>query len=280
MATASHSAKRRKTGSSSCEVAAGGEKALADYSGLLMTGLYSDVTLVVDNDDDAPNNIKAHRHILSERSEYFKSMFSNGMAESTATTIEIHEVNADHFHELIKAIYAGKWPDKTDPEAALFMTHAISQYGLHMPDASHLLHDIKDSIHVENVMGLLRYAKLIEADEVVEACRDFIIMNHCDIVHCQGLEFEADDIEELVHALQRTPSYILEGSVATFELQRTGSEGRPEPIKIQVRVNHHYIMGRDLADGEELVGVEGKPTKLKLGIPSTNTTISPKQVKQ
>jgi hypothetical protein len=52
--------------------------------------------------DEKFSYMKVHRHLLSNRSEYFKSMFLSNFSESTSNSLEIEEINDISLYILIK----------------------------------------------------------------------------------------------------------------------------------------------------------------------------------
>lgn len=79
---------------------------------------YSDVELVCSG-----QRFKAHRLILAARSEYFRTMFKAGMAESTSREVHIKDVSADALSCILQYLYTGhldlRFPE---PEVAQFQT--------------------------------------------------------------------------------------------------------------------------------------------------------------
>jgi speckle-type POZ protein len=65
--------------------------------------LFSDVVFVIEGE-----HIPAHRSILAARSPVFRSMFTNGMRESTEGTIHIPDIDKQLFQEMLSHIYTCK----------------------------------------------------------------------------------------------------------------------------------------------------------------------------
>lgn len=63
----------------------------------------SDVKLIVQG-----TSIPAHKCILIARSEYFRSMFCNGLNETNRKEIEIQQVDLVHFQSMLEFVYTGK----------------------------------------------------------------------------------------------------------------------------------------------------------------------------
>jgi len=155
---------------------------------MLLKGIYSDIKLVVNSSPYETSTgttsatttiIHAHRKILTERSHYFKAMLGGSYAEPTSSEVEIQEVDGDSFHELVKAMYAGKWPDNVRVETSLFMLHSIPRFGTNLLNKPALINSLKGRLTVGNVLLTLHDAKRLDLGEAVEICRAFVFKYHC-----------------------------------------------------------------------------------------------------
>ncbi|XP_041349089.1 kelch-like protein 24 [Gigantopelta aegis] len=70
---------------------------------LRLEGHYSDITIIVSG-----KTFPCHKVILSSGSPYFKSMFASGMEESRKDTVDLKEVDALVFENVLHFIYTGK----------------------------------------------------------------------------------------------------------------------------------------------------------------------------
>lgn len=90
------------------------------FSSLLETGLYSDLKIVINNEE-----LQAHKCILTARSEKFNVML---LSESTSEMIERQEnaikitnkdVSTDTFRQLLKWLYTGECEVSSNPTEVL-----------------------------------------------------------------------------------------------------------------------------------------------------------------
>jgi hypothetical protein len=81
-----------------------------DYSALWKSESMSDVKFVfppASSSNSNPIHIPAHKVILFSASEHFRRLFATGMRESTDATINIDDMNAETFSEVLHFIYTG-----------------------------------------------------------------------------------------------------------------------------------------------------------------------------
>ena len=73
--------------------------------------------------------IPAHKNILSARYGYFRALFSSGMRECVTNKVEIENVDAELFKELLRFIYLRKLLDDLDSKAEQYLPIA-DRYGI------------------------------------------------------------------------------------------------------------------------------------------------------
>lgn len=79
-----------------------------DFEDLLKNGLFSDVALIV---GDGTKIFPAHKAILATRSKVFEAMFKHeAFEESEKNEVNITDVDAEIFEQLLKYIYTSKIP--------------------------------------------------------------------------------------------------------------------------------------------------------------------------
>lgn len=111
-------------------------------------GKLCDVKLICNNKNI---EIKAHRVILSSISDYFYAMFTNNLAESFKSEIEINEIDGNALKTLVEYIYTGNI-------------------------------DLNDS----NVFSILNAANFLQLDNVVKYGCDFL-SNNLNISNCVSI---------------------------------------------------------------------------------------------
>ncbi|XP_073823393.1 protein roadkill-like [Musca autumnalis] len=95
-----------------------------DMGKLLCSGKFSDVILMVEQQE-----LKAHKNILSMRSEVFEAMFEHeSMMENTSNRVEINDMEYSVVHEMLTFIYTNEAPNIEDMAMELFV--AADKYSL------------------------------------------------------------------------------------------------------------------------------------------------------
>jgi speckle-type POZ protein len=149
----------------------------SDLGAYFETGDHSDVTLVVEGVE-----IPAHRFMLCARSKYFGAMFKHDMHEKKTGTVEIKDVTAPVFRQILRYIYTGicefffdeepkkprtrKKSSKDEKAAELSCTTKLLIAADHfeLRELVDLCADnLAEGIDIENAAGLLAFADLYSA---------------------------------------------------------------------------------------------------------------------
>ena len=77
-----------------------------DYESLLGDDKFADVVLVVGDTE-----LKAHKLILTARSEVFAAMFEHATKEKQKSSVDITDVSVDVFRKMLQFIYSGSVPE-------------------------------------------------------------------------------------------------------------------------------------------------------------------------
>ncbi|EGG17941.1 hypothetical protein DFA_08942 [Cavenderia fasciculata] len=132
---------------------------------------FSDIAFVVEG-----KRIPAHRNILSVRSNYFKSLFTNGLKESFEKDIIIKDEKYDDFIALIRFIYTGD-------EGYVNLENCMGL--LHLSDC-YLISRLKivceakatEGIAIDTVVTLFKQADFYKLTKLRQICIAFIAKNH------------------------------------------------------------------------------------------------------
>jgi len=121
--------------------------------------------------------IPVHSSVLSARSEYFKAMLSNDMEEKKSGKIAKEHLNKSLVFTILEFIYTGK----VDP-------NNISLQLLEESNEMRLIElkkicskQLSQEVNLANCVIFLITADLLNADDLRESAREFIIENYTDI---------------------------------------------------------------------------------------------------
>jgi len=134
-----------------------------------------DITLGVDG-----KNVRAHRYVLSARSEYFKSisMFRSGMVEANSDEIEIKDCDFDLFKMMIKFLYTDIPPDEIDGIATELLP--VADKFLVMNLKYHCEESLRKSLKEENVKEVLLLAYKYNCATLKKCCFNKLTLSMCN----------------------------------------------------------------------------------------------------
>lgn len=144
-----------------------------DFETLLDQEIFSDVTLVIDN-----NEIRAHKAILASRSSVFRKLLTSDLYNSS-NIIPITDVEPRVFKEVLRYMYVGRVEHIEKLSQKLLM--AANKYnvkGLKSMCEEYLCKDLKDG----NAMEILDLANEQEADSLATEAASFIASHGASII--------------------------------------------------------------------------------------------------
>lgn len=132
-----------------------------DMLAILDSGKRADFTFIVGKE-----KIKAHKAILTARSNHFANMFDSGMRECAENEVEIHDAEPLEFKEFLKFLYSGSSP-KNLPEIATSLMPLADRYGaIELKDMC--VEAIRCSLSNENVVDVLLLADLHDSPDLMK----------------------------------------------------------------------------------------------------------------
>jgi hypothetical protein len=165
-----------------------------DMSSLVNSEDFHDVVFVLIDDDDA--EVYAHRAILAARSKYFCNLFTSGMMESTAKSIEIPNTRKPILLALIRYLYTDVV--EVSPEIAIELFVAADLYGL---DKLQLMCvcTVQNSISIANAASLFRVSDMVGASKLRTICLSFLVAHFDGVTKSDG--FRALSREQILEVL-------------------------------------------------------------------------------
>ncbi|XP_055329549.1 speckle-type POZ protein-like isoform X2 [Paramacrobiotus metropolitanus] len=145
-----------------------------DFSSALDNNLFTDVVLVTPN-----REFKAHKSILSCRSQVFGAMFGHELEESKTNRVRIDDVHDDVLEEILRFIYTGKTPNlekMADDLLAAADKYQLDRLKVQCEEA------LWNNLSVENVTDTLILADMHSAEQLKAAAIEFINGHNAEVL--------------------------------------------------------------------------------------------------
>ena len=144
-------------------------KCLEDMENVFLAGMFTDVTFSVQEKE-----FHCHKAVLAGRSTVFHTMFTVDMREKNEDRVEIKDIDADTFNEMIIFIYSGKAKNLQQKAASLLM--AAEKYNL-MDLKAKCEVSLSHDLDVDNVLDMLVLADLHRASNLRDLALKFVADN-------------------------------------------------------------------------------------------------------
>ncbi len=149
-----------------------------EFGSLLQEGLCCDVTIVA-----AGEEFKAHKGILSARSQVFRAMFEHNMEENAKNQVTIEGHRADVVREMLTYIYTGSVPNlkkMTEPLFSIADMYALEELKLLCE------RELAKRLSIQNAVETLVLADQYSAVNLRGVCIDFIAANAQEVMDNPG----------------------------------------------------------------------------------------------
>jgi hypothetical protein len=165
-----------------------------EFSNLVNSPNKSDIVIIVEG-----KPIYAHKSVLVSRSEYFATLFSVGMRDSSATEIIVRDFKYDVVLDLLKYMYTGNL--QLSVETAVQLLEASNFYKVEglKDNCEYVLHL---NVDVESVCTLLEIADKFDARKLKTVCLEFIVEHYEKVMNT--LSFKEMERELVVSILKET----------------------------------------------------------------------------
>ncbi|XP_055339513.1 BTB/POZ domain-containing protein 9-like [Paramacrobiotus metropolitanus] len=161
---------------------------VADFKRQIQRTEFSDLTLVVDG-----TKIPVHRVILASRSDYFRALLFNGMRETNAEEITLHDTDLQSFKVLLEYIYTGSMNlTRLKVEILAGVLGLANKYGFNQLEADMIFH-MKNVLNEKNVCSLYQVAFGFSMNDLTSTCMKFVdryaksVLESPDIVNLNAL---------------------------------------------------------------------------------------------
>ena len=150
---------------------------------LLFTSSYRcDITINCGN-----RTFTAHKCVLGIRSGFFKGLFASAMRDADADGLPVTDTEPDVFEQLLLWVYTGEVAEAA-LQAKDMLEHLLMAANRYECGGLKLLCEAKlcEGLAVENVATRLVLSEQAEADQLKEACLDFIKPNAAAVMGTKG----------------------------------------------------------------------------------------------
>eukprot|EP00743_Colponemidia_sp_Colp-15_P009689 GILK01010601.1.p1 GENE.GILK01010601.1~~GILK01010601.1.p1 ORF type:complete len:1261 (-),score=219.19 GILK01010601.1:91-3840(-) len=202
----------------------------------------------------------AHKCILSARSEYFKAMFSVGLAERSFETLTLDAAD-DTIRHLLEFIYTGTCTVPNNDKAAELILDLLQCGSYYQLPALKLWCEssLSGSIDLTNVIPLYEYATLYEANFLAEYCLFYLATNY------ELMELESD-LAVSQEILNATNAYRVKNKI-DLELPSLSGQYVPRRVRDQllgvplreIAAGQTYTCGIDEGGRPWVMGVGSHP---------------------
>lgn len=117
-------------------------------------------------------NIRAHKSILSDKSEVFRALFATEMEEADSNSVDIIDFTGPVMQELLRFIYFGNVHNIEDVNVELYK--AADVYDIELLREI-CLKSISDGVSRDNVTELVKFANQYSLDDLFSKCCDKIL---------------------------------------------------------------------------------------------------------
>jgi len=177
---------------------------------LYQQDLLTDYTLVC-----AGEKLKVHKAILAARSEYWKGLFTSGMAETSKDSTEVLAVNLPTLHLFLEFIYTGKISEKLEPGQVELLLEAADFYAVHSLKEQ-CEEGLIASLGSSNLIDRLILADTFSASNLRRVAKQMLVQNLDWLVHMEGWKKKLQErvalalevMEEMAHTRAREVGHV------------------------------------------------------------------------
>lgn len=138
-----------------------------DLSYLLEDDAFFDVTIEVGGE-----SFRAHKNILSARSDVFRAMFAHKCRESTTNVVHLEDTTADVWKEVLKFLYTARFSPLGTTDVGDILKVA-DKYNLSSLKTV-CTHHLAKQINVDNLEQMLLLSYMHKADFLKTACMNYM----------------------------------------------------------------------------------------------------------
>ena len=152
----------------------------------------TDITLVA-----GAEQIACHKKKLSESSSYFQAMFNSNMLESTATTIELKDVQAHLVRKLVQYCYSHELHLTDANVGDILSTASMYQF---LPVISECTQYLLTNLRVDNCLTAMVLADTCTINELYHEAKRLALWHFSEVVqHADFLNMSVDSLRDYLN---------------------------------------------------------------------------------
>ncbi|KAF6204979.1 hypothetical protein GE061_019146 [Apolygus lucorum] len=145
-------------------------------------GLFFDVTFVVGGEE-----LRAHKNVLSARSEVFETMFTTCMTEATLGVVNITDATKEAFEAFIQFLYSDIAKPEVIDEHYVELIYLSDKY-LVESLTSKCVDRLSSTLHCRNLVEMLEISKCFKLLTLQQKLYSYLIMTGNDFINSSDFE--------------------------------------------------------------------------------------------
>ncbi|CAL2032857.1 unnamed protein product [Caenorhabditis brenneri] len=146
--------------------------------------------------EEDPQQIHAHRIILSASSSYFRAMFTGGLRESTQRVVPIKEVDVEVLSQLIDYMYTGRMRIDEQNVQTILATASLLQLTCVRDACARFMLELLD---MTNCVGMAEFARAHACHQLAHAAQLYTRQHFVEIIDNEELlNLDKDSFNELI----------------------------------------------------------------------------------
>ncbi|XP_060585123.1 kelch-like protein 10 [Ruditapes philippinarum] len=158
------------------------------------TGTFCDATLCIPGEE---KTFPVHRAVMSSCSDFFRSLFTNGLQETLQHEVKIHDVTSKAMEVVIEYAYTKQVTITSDNAEEIFaVADRFNVLGL----LKECIDFFSAEISPENCIGFLRFARYYNNKDLKNICWAYITRHFNDVVEksFEYVHLNTDELSEII----------------------------------------------------------------------------------
>lgn len=165
-----------------------------NLASLRENGMFCDATICIPNE---VKTLQVHRVVMSSCSEFFRSLFTNGLQETRQNKITIHGISVRMMELLIDYAYTSEVNITSANAMELF--EAADRFNV-LGLLQECINFLESEIGVENCIGLWKFARYYNNKQLKDICWAYVTAHFPTVVELSDefLQLSVDELLEII----------------------------------------------------------------------------------